>query len=84
MLIKQEKDLGFDVVKITVPDGEKSLNAIDSLAASGWKSFVICTPDPKLGSAIVAKARGAMTRRWLQSMTSSSMRRANRWRAYRW
>ncbi|STW13703.1 L-arabinose-binding periplasmic protein AraF [Klebsiella pneumoniae subsp. rhinoscleromatis] len=27
-------------------------------AASGAKGFVICTPDPKLGSAIVAKARG--------------------------
>ena len=36
----------------------KTLNAIDSLAASGAKGFVICTPDPKLGSAIVAKARG--------------------------
>lgn len=51
-------DLGFEVIKIAVPDGEKTLNAIDSLAASGAKGFVICTPDPKLGSAIVAKARG--------------------------
>ena len=55
---KAGKDLGFDVIKIAVPDGEKTLNAIDSLAASGAKGFVICTPDPKLGSAIVAKARG--------------------------
>ncbi|WP_410015047.1 arabinose ABC transporter substrate-binding protein [Sodalis sp. C49] len=54
---KAGKDLGFDVIKIAVPDGEKTLNAIDSLAASGAKGFVICTPDPKLGSAIVAKAR---------------------------
>ncbi len=52
---KAGKDLGFDVIKIAVPDGEKTLNAIDSLAASGAKGFVICTPDPKLGSAIVAK-----------------------------
>ncbi|MCG8707747.1 arabinose ABC transporter substrate-binding protein [Brenneria sp. 4F2] len=51
------KDLGFEVIKIAVPDGEKTLNAIDSLAASGAKGFVICTPDPKLGAAIVAKAR---------------------------
>ncbi|MCW2473840.1 MULTISPECIES: arabinose ABC transporter substrate-binding protein [unclassified Symbiopectobacterium] len=51
------KDLGFDVIKIAVPDGEKTLNAIDSLAASGAKGFVICTPDPKLGPAIIAKAR---------------------------
>ncbi|RLM26910.1 sugar ABC transporter substrate-binding protein [Brenneria alni] len=55
---KAGKDLGFDVIKIAVPDGEKTLNAIDSLAASGAKGFVICTPDPKLGPAIVAKARG--------------------------
>lgn len=27
-------------------------------AASGAKGFVICTPDPKLGPAIMAKARG--------------------------
>ena len=55
---KAGKDLGFEVIKIAVPDGEKTLNAIDSLAASGAKGFVICTPDPKLDSAIVAKARG--------------------------
>lgn len=54
---KAGKDLGFDVIKIAVPDGEKTLNAIDSLAASGAKGFVICTPDPKLGSAILAKAK---------------------------
>ncbi|AKM48096.1 L-arabinose-binding periplasmic protein [Edwardsiella anguillarum] len=51
------KDLGFEVIKIAVPDGEKTLNAIDSLAANGAKGFVICTPDPKLGPAIMAKAR---------------------------
>lgn len=54
---KAGKELGFEVIKIAVPDGEKTLNAIDSLAASGAKGFVICTPDPKLGSAIQAKAR---------------------------
>ena len=54
---KAGKDLGFEVIKIAVPDGEKTLNAIDSLAASGAKGFVICTPDPKLGPAIEAKAR---------------------------
>ncbi len=34
---KAGKDLGFEVIKIAVPDGEKTLNAIDSLAASGAK-----------------------------------------------
>lgn len=45
---KAGKDLGFDVIKIAVPDGEKTLNAIDSLAANGAKGFVICTPIRKL------------------------------------
>jgi len=51
------KDLGFDVIKIGTPDGEKVLSALDNLAAQGAKGFVICTPDTKLGSAIVAKAK---------------------------
>jgi len=54
---KAGKDLNFQVIKIAVPDGEKTLNAIDSLAANGAKGFVICTPDPRLGPAIMAKAR---------------------------
>lgn len=53
---KAGQDLGVDIIKIAVPDGEKTLNAIDSLAANGAKGFVICTPDPKLGPAIMAKA----------------------------
>ncbi|MEI8593857.1 substrate-binding domain-containing protein [Photobacterium sp. Hal280] len=53
---KAGKDYGFEVIKMAVPDGEKTLNAIDTLAASGAKGFVICTPDPKLGPAIMAKA----------------------------
>lgn len=54
---KAAQDLNFEVIKIAVPDGEKTLNAIDSLAANGAKGFVICTPDPKLGPAIVARAK---------------------------
>ncbi|MGX9522994.1 arabinose ABC transporter substrate-binding protein [Vibrio mediterranei] len=54
---KASKDLGFELVKMAVPDGEKTLNAIDTLAAQGAKGFVICTPDPKLGPAIMAKAK---------------------------
>jgi len=48
---------GFEVIKIGVTDGEKTLAAIDSLAANGAKGFVICTPDVRLGPAIVAKAK---------------------------
>ena len=51
------KELGFDVIKIGTTDGEKVLSAMDNLAAQGAKGFVICTPDTKLGPAIVAKAK---------------------------
>ena len=50
---------GFQLIKIGVPDGEKTLAAIDSLAANGAQGFVICTPDVRLGPAIAAKARAA-------------------------
>lgn len=49
--------LGFDVVKIGVPDGEKVMSAIDNLAAQGAAGFVICAPDVRLGPAIAARAR---------------------------
>ena len=54
---KAGKEHGFKVIKIAVPDGEKTLSAIDSLAANGAKGFVICPPDVSLGPAIVAKAK---------------------------
>lgn len=49
--------LGFDVVNIGVPDGEKTMSAIDNLAAQGAAGFVICAPDVRLGPAIAARAR---------------------------
>ncbi|MBK7877734.1 MAG: substrate-binding domain-containing protein [Planctomycetes bacterium] len=54
---KAQAELGFTLVKIGVPDGEKTLSAIDNLAAQGAAGFVICTPDVRLGPAIAAKAR---------------------------
>src|ERR1700712_1973524 len=54
---KAGKDHGFEVIKIAVPDGEKTRSAIDSLAANGAKGFVICPPDVSLGPSIVAKAK---------------------------
>lgn len=47
----------FELLKIAVPDGERTLTAIDSLVANGAQGFVICTPDVRLGPSIVAKAR---------------------------
>ncbi|MTJ82729.1 MAG: arabinose ABC transporter substrate-binding protein [Telmatospirillum sp.] len=54
---KAAKDNGFEVLKIAAPDGERTLAALDSLAANGAQGFVICTPDPRLGPSIVAKAK---------------------------
>jgi len=48
---------GFKLIKIGVPDGEKLLAAIDNLAAQQALGFVVCTPDVRLGPAIVAKAK---------------------------
>ncbi|MDO8539915.1 MAG: arabinose ABC transporter substrate-binding protein [Opitutaceae bacterium] len=48
---------GFEVIKLGVVDGEKTMTAINSLAAKGAQGFVICTPDVRLGPAIVAQAR---------------------------
>ena len=45
-------------MKLGVQDGEKVMTAIDSLVAGGAQGFVICTPDVRLGPAIVAKASG--------------------------
>jgi L-arabinose transport system substrate-binding protein len=54
---KAAQDHGFELLKIAVPDGERTLTAIDSLAANGAAGFVICTPDVRLGPSIVAKAK---------------------------
>lgn len=51
------KKYQFQLVKLGVPDGEKVLSAIESLAAGGAQGFVICTPDVRLGPAIVAQAK---------------------------
>lgn len=53
------KDLSFSLVRIGATDGEKVLAAIDNLAAGGAQGFIICTPDTRLGPAIVAKAKAA-------------------------
>jgi len=50
------KEKGFTVVKIGAEDGEKALAAIDNLGAQGAGGLIICTPDVKLGPALVARA----------------------------
>jgi len=56
---KAAKQYGFEVIKLGVTDGDKTLAAIDNLAAQGAQGFVICTPDVRLGPAIVLKAKAA-------------------------
>lgn len=47
---------GFEVIKLGVQDGEKVMGAIDNLAVSGARGFVICTPDVRLGPQIMNRA----------------------------
>jgi len=51
------KTMGFDTVDIGTPDGEKVISAIDNLSAQGIKGFVICAPDVRLGTAVLARAK---------------------------
>ncbi|MBV8603823.1 MAG: substrate-binding domain-containing protein [Pelomonas sp.] len=48
---------GFALIRIGVPGGEKTLDAIATLAALRAQGFVICAPDVKLGTAIERTAR---------------------------
>ena len=54
---KAADDLGFRLIRIGAPDADRVLTAIDTLAAKDAKGLVICTPDPKLGLAIVERSR---------------------------
>ena len=63
---KAAAQYGFDLVKLGTQDGEKVVNALDSLAAQGAKGFVICTPDVRLGPAILRLAAQLETARpWI-------------------
>jgi L-arabinose transport system substrate-binding protein len=53
------RDLNFELVKIPTPDAEKVMTALDNLAAQGAQGVIICSPDVKLGPAIVAKCKAA-------------------------
>lgn len=53
------KELGFTLVTIGAADGEKALGAIDNLAAGGAQGVIICTPDTRLGPALLNRARTA-------------------------
>ncbi len=48
---------GFTLIRIGATDGDRVLTAIDNLAAKDAKGFVICAPDPRLGTAIFERAK---------------------------
>ncbi len=50
------RDKGFELLRIGAEDGDRVLSAIDTLYARYAQGFVICTPDPKLGTAIRLRA----------------------------
>jgi L-arabinose transport system substrate-binding protein len=50
-----DKD-GFTLVKLGGTDGEQALSQIDNLSAQGAQGIIICTPDVRLGPAIVSRA----------------------------
>jgi L-arabinose transport system substrate-binding protein len=52
-------DMGFELIKIPTPDAEKVMSALDNLAAQGADAVIICSPDVKLGPAIIAKCESA-------------------------
>jgi len=53
---KAAAQYGFEVMKLGVQDGEKTMAAIDNLAVAGASGFVICTPDVRLGPQIMRRA----------------------------
>ncbi len=53
---KAAAQYGFEVMKLGVQDGEKTMAAIDNLAVAGAQGFVICTPDVRLGPQIMRRA----------------------------
>jgi len=48
---------GFDLFTTPGTDAEQLLNAIDSFAKAQVRGLIISTPDPRLGPAILAKAK---------------------------
>jgi L-arabinose transport system substrate-binding protein len=51
------KTLGFDLVELATPDAGTVMSAIDNLHTQGAQGLIICSPDVKLGPAIVEKAK---------------------------
>ena len=48
---------GFELVKLAATDAEQVMAALDNLAAQGAQGVILCSPDTRLGPAIVAKCK---------------------------
>ena len=48
---------GFELLTLGASDGERVLNVIDTLGTKGAQGFVICTPETRMGPAIMARAQ---------------------------
>lgn len=48
---------GFELIKAEVKDAERVQAELDNLGVKGAQGVIICTPDQKLGPAIVSKAK---------------------------
>ncbi len=51
------KQLGFELIQLAATDGDQVLPKIENAAAQGAQGLIICTPDVKLGPAIVARCK---------------------------
>ena len=49
--------LGFTLVKQPATDAEQVMSVLDNLAAQGAQGVILCSPDTRLGPAIVAKCK---------------------------
>ncbi|MET0309169.1 MAG: substrate-binding domain-containing protein [Sphingomonas sp.] len=50
------REKSFELIRIGAEDGDRVLAAIDNLYAQYAQGFIICTPDPRLGTAIRLRA----------------------------
>lgn len=48
---------GFELIKIPATDGDKVMPALENAATQGAQGVIICTPDVKLGQAIVDRCK---------------------------
>lgn len=51
------KKYGFELITIAATEGDQVLAKIENVASQGAQGLILCTPDVKLGPAIVARAK---------------------------